>query len=622
MKFITASICILLFASGCSQFLNKNKEAITPEAKRQMTLQKELNIVDVYYNLAVSNQAEQDTLDAEYCYQFALSLLDSLAENYDQDSTFLAMQHTVSLSYDRYLDELNTFSEDSLEASAILADLAKLYSESNDSSYRPTGRAEGDMPLVLNRKVENAIKYFTKTRKGRRVMNTWLTRAGRYEKLVKSSLHELGAPTDLFYLAMIESGFRPTARSWARAVGMWQFISATGRAYGLKHSWWYDHRRDPVLATNAAGRHLLDLKKRFGDWYLAIAGYNFSPGKIARRLRQKSINEFWDLPRLPRETRNYVPTYLAAVTIAHDPPAYGFEITPAEPLVFDTVTVKECVDLNVVADIIGSTFKELKNLNPALLRWCTPPDVNSWVLNLPVGSRELFTAKYADIPKGQKVKWLHHRVRNGEALSTISRRYGVAMSEIKRFNKIRGTLIRVGQNLVIPVPQNKPYYNKYVASTQTRKKAKKTRKKTPLKHIKTVDGKEKNHYRVRKGDSLWEIAKDYNVSVTDIRQWNGMGRSRLIKPGQDLVIWLEPGGKKPAKTTKPVLIDLTPEKKATDTRIAASGSTGKMATHKVRSGDTLWDIAQAYNVSIADIKRWNGMRSNKIKPGLELKIYK
>lgn len=610
---------VLIFAlllSSCNTFLNKKEMAETPEEKRQKQLQKELNIVDVYYNLALSNQTDQDTLDAEYCYQFALSLLDSLADEFDQDSAYLQMQQTVNLSYDRYLDELNTFAEDSSEVSAVLDELEALYAESIDSSYQPTGRASGDMPLVLNRKVENAIKYFTKTRKGRRVMQTWLTRAGKYEKMVKTRLHELGAPTDLFYLAMIESGFRSTARSWARAVGMWQFISSTGRAYGLKHSWWYDQRRDPVLATDAAGRHLLDLKKRFGDWYLAIAGYNFSPGKIARRLRKQNINEFWDLPRLPRETRNYVPTYLAAVTIAHDPPSYGFEITPASPLVFDTVTVKESVDLNVVADIVGSTFRELKALNPALLRWCTPPDVNSWILNLPEGTRDVFAAKYAEIPKGQKVKWLHHRVRSGEALSTIARRYGVAMSEIKRFNKLRGTLIRVGQNLVIPVPQNKPYYNKYVASTQTTKKKRAKRKRAPLKHIKTVDGKKKNLYRVRKGDSLWEIARDYNVTVTDIRQWNGMGRSRLIKPGQDLVIWLEPGAKKPVKKDDPVMIDLTP--KQADTKIAAAGGGAK--THTVRRGDTLWDIAQAYNVSIADLKRWNGMRSNKIKPGLVLKV--
>ncbi|NTV83478.1 MAG: LysM peptidoglycan-binding domain-containing protein [Bacteroidales bacterium] len=464
------------------------------------------------------------------------------------------------------------------------------------------------IPLVLNKKVENAIHYFQG--RGRRVFTKWLQRSGWYQEMIVAILKEEGVPEELLYLAMIESGFNPNAKSYARAVGIWQFISSTGKAYGLTSSWWYDERRDPEKSTRAAAKHLGDLYRRFDNWYLAIAGYNYSPGKIEKRLQRYNVEEFWDLPRLPRQTRNYVPTFIAAVHIAKNPEEYGFFVEPEAPVVYDTVTVKECVDLNVVAECVNSTFDELKRLTPALLRWCTPPDREKWVLNIPRGSREPFLTNYSRVPDDQKLTYVNHLIRRGETLSQISRKYGVHIDEIKRVNKIRGTFIREGQVLVIPYPQNKQYA-RVIAKQPAVYAAEDEPSREP---VSSVPGREKQVHLVTSGETLWEIATRYGVEVHQIRYWNGLSSSRKIYPDQKLNIWI-PAGTAPAQTTLPKKETTVPVK------IPAEQSSDKgVVIYTVKEGDTLWDIANRYGVSIRDIKTWNQRQSNLIKPGDELRI--
>lgn len=611
-------VAILIYSWGCNKHMIKNE----PD-RNALKLQQELESVNVSLNMAETYEEGSDSLGAEYYYLHALEILDSLSTIYGQDSPIIELQIRVTASFDNYLDYITKLVEDTLSADMILQELNDIYGWENGMDSLSGGSTEDSIPIVLNTKVKKAIKYFTSGR-GRKVFNIWLQRAGRYEQLVKKILREEGAPEELFYLAMIESGLNPHARSYARAVGMWQFIYATGRAYGLTQDWWYDDRRDPVKASRAAARHLLDLYERFGDWYLAIAGYNFNPNKIEKRLVHYNVVEFWDLPRLPRQTRNYVPTFLAAVTIARNPEKYGFEMTPEEPVQFDTVNVKECVDLNVVAECIGSSFKEIKQLNPALLRWCTPPDANKWVLNLPANTRETFVAKYDEIPKENKVSWAHHRVKYGETLSTIAGKYRVSVSEIKRFNKIRGSLIRAGQDLVIPIPKDKDHYRKYLATKKTHAPRTSSPRPRP-KPVTDVPGRKKHVYEVKQGDSLWDIALFHNVTVTQIRKWNGLGYSRIIKPGQKLNIWLPAGVTLPRSTggdKEPVKETLLARTEIPGLNVSGTLEQANSETtiHTVRSGDTLWDIAQAYEVSIQDIKRWNGKRNNVIRPGEELKI--
>lgn len=607
---------ILLFNGACQKQAVKQSET-TPE---NLQLQQELESISSYIETAENYPEDSDTLGVEYYYLSALEKLDSLSAAHGQDSAIVKLRKKITVSLDNFIEESLKPADDSLSAALVQQDLNELFEDISVTDSLSGASAVDSIPIVLNKKVERAIQYFTSGR-GRKVFNVWLQRTSRYEDMVKNILREEGAPEELFYLAMIESGLNPQARSYARAVGMWQFIYATGQAYGLNNDWWYDDRRDPVKASRAAARHLLDLYERFGDWYLAIAGYNFNPNKIEKRLSQYNVDEFWELPRLPKQTRNYVPTFLAAVTIAGNPEKYGFAITPEEAVKFDTVTVTECVDLNVVAECIGSSFQELKRLNPALLRWCTPPDLDRWVLNLPSGTGESFAAKYADIPKENKVTWAHHKVRYGETLSTIAGKYGVSLSEVKRFNNIRGSLIRAGQDLVIPVPKDKDHYRKYLASQKT-SAPRRTSYKPKAKPVTDVPGRKKHIYEIKKGDSLWDIALAHNVTITQIRDWNGLGYSRLIKPGQKLNIWLPASATPPQQTGAPEPPKETVLAQAEFPRLdeALEQSDSKTIIHTVRSGDTLWDIAQSYEVSISDIKRWNGKRHNVIHPGEELKI--
>ncbi len=610
MKILLTIVCFaLLIMTGCQvSFLKKTPRTVPPEALEQ---------IHTYLDCAEQSKFAPDSSSAEAYYLRALQALDSLSLIYTDDSTLVNLLDIVNTDYDDYLHEMMTLNADTLTEAQVMMELSEIFDAAPDSSDL-TGDTLTTLriPIVLNQKVERAIKYFT-SKRGRKIFRRWLRRAGRYEKMVKRILHEENAPEELFYLAMIESGLRPTVRSYARAVGLWQFIAGTGRYYGLRQSWWFDERRDPVKASRAAGRHLLDLHERFGDWYLAIAGYNYSPRKIEKRMARYKVDEFWDLPRLPRQTRNYVPTYLAAVAIASNLEKYGFDdIQPEAPIEFDTVTVKQSIDLTVIAKAVGSNYKEIKALNPAILRWCTPPDVDKWQLYLPSGTRDLFLSKYDSLPKSEKRNWVRHRIRSGEALSTIARRYGVSVSEVKKFNKLRSNLIRAGRTLMIPVPVEKPGKKKVASAvSQVKKRRKKSRPKPKV--VQNVPGREKQIYTVKKGDSLWEVARKFNVSVKQVRAWNGLGYSRLIKPGQKLNIWQLPEG----AAEKTPLLAKTELPGNSSKKAAIKTPEGKNAfTYTVRPGDTLWDIAQAHRVSIRDLKKWNRKRSNKIKPGEVLTI--
>ncbi|NOX36569.1 MAG: LysM peptidoglycan-binding domain-containing protein [Calditrichaeota bacterium] len=615
-------ILSIFWLLGCQSIHFTQKDSPHPPAQTSLNKTQEAPVTETDFTLLLMEQLLDsatiymempDSLLAEQYFNRIYQLLDSLEEAEVESSALDSFKIRLENQYNRFAHLFLQTAADSLSPGAILDELGHMQAEL-DTQVTDSTVAIPDVidethsmriPMVLNKQVQQAIKYFTTNPRGRRVFRVWLRRSGKYEKLIKDILREEGVPEELFYLAMIESGFNPHARSYARAVGIWQFIASTGRAYGLRQSWWFDERRDPVKATRAAARLLKDLYQRFGDWYLAMAGYNFSPRKIERRLARYGVDSYWDLPRLPRQTRNYIPTFIAAAMIAKEPEKYGFYVEKAPPVEFDTVTVRECVDLNVVAECVGSTFEEIKDLNPAILRWCTPPDVDEWTLYLPRGTREKFLTNYAKIPDDQKLTWIHHRIRYGETLSTIARKYGVSIREIKRFNKIRGSMIRAGSYLVIPVPQNRQAYRKYARrSTRTYSRRK------PVTH---VPGRVKKVYLVKKGDTLWDIARKFNVTISQLRYWNGLGYSRIIRPGQTLNIWLPESSGRSEEIARGNTRSASPPL-ATDSGNPAS------IIHVVQKGETLWDIAQRYGVRLHDIKRWNNIRSNLIRPGDRLRI--
>ena len=239
---------------------------------------------------------------------------------------------------------------------------------------------------------------------------------------------------------MIESGFNPYAVSWARAVGPWQFMPSTGKLYGLKIDWWIDERKDPVKSTYAAADHLKNLHNLFGSWPLAMASYNAGAGKVQRAVLRTRSEDFWDLKAsryIRKETKNYVPKFMAATIIAKNPEAYGFTVSKYEPFKYDEITLEESTDLRLVARCAGCTYEEIKELNPELRRWVTPPHVTRYTLRLPVGTKELFLANFAATPAEQKIKWERHEVKKGETLSQIANQYSTSPDAIRDINGLK-----------------------------------------------------------------------------------------------------------------------------------------------------------------------------------------
>ncbi|HID40466.1 MAG TPA: LysM peptidoglycan-binding domain-containing protein [Calditrichaeota bacterium] len=558
-----------------------------------------------FYRFAKSSLSEGDTLGAEIYFNTAFEIVSQFSE-----SDRLTLQHWVE--FDSMFKDLSDEYERiylqttiAPEAEEIREDISNLEERFfPDSVLYGNGTvidSLGGFPITVNDKVRLAIKYFQT--KGRVVFTKWLRRSGRYEKLIKDVLESKNLPAELMYVAMIESGFNPRARSYARAVGMWQFISATGRYYGLRSNWWFDERRDVFKSTLAAATHLAELYERFDDWYLALAGYNCNPRKVEYNIKRYKTRNFWKLKRLPRQTRNYVPTFLAAAIIAENPAQFGFTVEKLEPIRVDTVSISESVDLNVIAKLVDTTYAYIKEINPAVLRWVTPPGVKNFTLYLPEGKKEKFMQEYAKIPDNKKRSWVRHRIRYGETLSTIAQKYHTSVSVLKANNRIRGSMIRAGDYLIIPVPQNKSHYYTYKAK---RSYASSKKKRSKSKVIRSVPGSKKIVYKVKPGDTLGEIAEIYNTRASRIRAWNGLYYGEHIYPNQKLTIWVpENIDELKAKAKKKVHIteELDPN-----------------TYYVVKRGDTLWDIAQKYGMSIKDLKKLNKMRSSRIHPGDKLRI--
>lgn len=378
------------------------------------------------------------------------------------------------------------------------------------------------IPMVLNESVENHLEYFTT--KGRDVFQKWLDRSVRYIPIMRGIFQEKSLPEDLVYIAMIESGFNPYAVSWARAVGPWQFMPHTGKLYGLRIDWWVDERKDPVKSTYAAAEHLKDLHNLFGSWPLALASYNAGAGKVQRALLRTQSDDFWDLKSsryIRRETKNYIPKYMAATIIAKNPEAYGFSAAEVEPYVFDEVVIAESTDLRLIAQCAGTTYDVIKELNPELKRWITPPDAARYVIRLPRGTGDVFLANYASVPADKKVRWERHLVLAGETLPGIARKYNTTPEAIRDVNGLKKNRIAPGRHLLVPV--------------DTIGRSQELSSLLPDDHAR----KQQILYRVRRGDNLSRIARQHDVTVSDIRQWNN--GIRTVRAGQKIRLVVDAG---------------------------------------------------------------------------------
>lgn len=386
----------------------------------------------------------------------------------------------------------------------------------------------------LTGRIGKFLRYFQT--KGRDRFELWLARSGKYSSMMREILAEYGLPGDLVYLALIESGFSPQAYSVARAAGPWQFIAGTARRYGLRVDWWADERRDYEKSTHAAASYLRDLYGLFDSWPLATAAYNAGENKIQRAVARYKTEDYARLIRhryLSRETRDYVPKMLAALSIAKDPERYGFDsLQYEEPIEFDKVVVPGSIDLAAMEKILGLAPGSLKELNPEIRRFCTPPNREEYEIRLPNGFAPVALGRMEEIRTGAKVTFLAHQVRRGETLASLSGEYGTPIPVLKEINGIRGSSLRRVSRVIVPVTGlsgEDPVPGTAISPDQLK-----------LAHMRVDEGYRRgSRVRVRRGDTLSKIARQAGVSVKSLMRANGIRNARRLRAGSVIRI---PGG--------------------------------------------------------------------------------
>ena len=436
-------------------------------------------------------------------------------------------------------------------------------------------------------------------------LNRVATRASRYLFHIVDALEQRQMPMELALLPIVESAFDPFAYSHGRASGLWQFIPATGRTYGMQVDYWHDGRRDVRAATTGAINYLDRLHSRLDDdWFLALAAYNSGEGNVRYSMRKNSKAgkplDFFSLG-LSKETRAYVPRLLAISAIIADPAKYNIELLPiANEPYWEMVNTGSQLDLSVAAEIAEISIDELYLLNPAFNKWSTHPDGPHELL-LPRQQADTFRVNLAALPLNQRLSWQRHKVKSGESLGVIAQKYNTSVATLQLANKIKGNLIRAGQSLMIPVARGSSETYELSANERLKSRQNYTEKKT---------GVAPTRYIVRQGDSFWEIAQTFKVSMRALAKWNGMATTETLIPGKELVIF--------STLTQPAATTL-----ATLAKLPESPEVIRKVNYRVRSGESLERIASKFNLPVASVKQWNEKLGRKkyIQPGDRVTLY-
>lgn len=474
-----------------------------------------IDAVEAAYHAGLNDYQQGHVESARANFNYAVDLL--LKCNCD-----LRGDPALSEEFDHVVDAVNTLEMDALSKGgrpqqpqeATPVEAAGNITTPANPTVAATAAAElkttvSDFPLVMNDYVAAYIDFFENSPKGHGTIVASLERMGRYKDMIQRVLREEGVPQDLIYQAFAESGFRPQAMNpKSGAGGMWQFMPYG--TYGLSHTAWFDERFDPEKATRAYAHEIKKMYDQLGDWYLAMAAYDWGPGNIQKAVQRTGYADFWELYRrnnLPQETKNYVPVFLAVTLMAKNPKQYGLEdIQSDPPLVTDTVKTDYAVDLRLVSDITKVPVQEIEGLNPSLLRMSTPPD-EEFDLHLPAATGATFEKDIAEIPVEKRRYWRFHEVQDGDTLATLARTWHVSQSELAFVNQLKPDADLDGVDSVI-IPQA-PSDSGVLRTTL---------------------------YKPRKGDTLVTIADRFGVTVAQLRRWNRIYSGNAIAPGRKLYV--------------------------------------------------------------------------------------
>lgn len=458
-------------------------------------------------------------------------------------------------------------------------------------------RAGFELPRHDNHRVKAELDWYASHPD---YLDRTVERARPYLYLIVEHLEQSDMPMEIALLPIVESAYQPFAYSHGRAAGIWQFIPSTARHFGLKQNWWYDGRRDILASTRAALDLLQSLHAELdNDWLLALAAYNSGAGTVKRAIqvnrRHGKPTDFWSL-KLPAETRAYVPKLLALAELYTQPEQYSIEIRsiPDEPFV-RTVQTGSQIDLAKAAELSDMSLDELYRLNPAFNRWATDPDGPHELL-LPLDKAPLFETNLASLDAADRVTWQRYVIREGDTLGTIAQRHRTTVDVLRRFNSLKGNTIRAGHALLIPVSSRS--LSGYALSQDERIKSAQS---SPREGRKLV-------YAVRSGDTLWDIARRYDVALRQLAQWNGISPRDPLRIGQRLIIWQKAGSDASAAA------DLNAQHPL--------GNTTKRINYVVRKGDSLARISQRFNVKVSELRDWNSLRNNEyLRPGQRLTLF-
>lgn len=546
---------------------------------------------DIYSNADFTRLSESLIRD----YEDKITSIDSL----DPNSSFFVLRDKMYQEIERLPVQRQRYP---------VASRRHMGSESDGSL--PLADYDIQIQLTDNTPVQQCIAFFT-SEKGRKFFSRWLARTGKYFPLYERVLEEEGVPLELKHLSMIESGLNPTAVSWAKAVGLWQFIPSTGEMYGLAINWWVDERRDPEKATRAAARYLKDLYADLGDWHLALAAYNCGPGRVKSAIAKANSRDYWVVRNyLPRETQQYVPLFIAATRITLEPEAFGFtNIDYENPLEYRVSPLKGSYDLATIATAAGTTVDRIKELNPELLRDRIPSDdPTGYAVHVPVESRGDLATILNDIPAPEQpsVTFVTHKVGRGESLTAIADKYGVSVTDICSANRMSPkSNVRRGARLRIPVLRT----TSPETDSSTTLLASNDR---PAESVPAVQHRAVPVDRGPESDQAPATPEERAfVTALGPRQSGGAQEASTGAPAVARRNAPAPSSSSPTPAVQ--------AKAATPKRDAKADS--RPTTHTVSSGETLTGIARRYKVSVRDLASWNNVPKNySVKTGERIRI--